>query len=214
MSLEAILEAIYAAGDKEVREIEKEAYIEAQKLGSEAKIEGQRLQRETRDNVILPAYRERAKKIQQARLSALQAVGQARESLVDEALTLLRGRLSNIRNEYQYPTILKNLIVESLEELASSLDENRKIYLQADERDRERIESLNSSLAQEIEIDYTINTWGGVIALDAGCAVTVINTLEARLERSTPYLRRFLGAIFMDQEAEPTAETMGEAQHS
>lgn len=212
MSLEAILEAIYAAGDSRVREIEKEAYVEAQRLISEAKIEGQRLQRAAKAKAISPAYRERAKKIQQARLKALQVVGQARESLVDEALILLRGRLSNIRNEYQYPTILYGLVIESLTELSGSLGKDGIIYLQADERDRTRLETIITNLEHEIEITYNLNSWGGVIAHDADCAVTVINTLEARLERSTPYLRRYLGAIFMEQEVKFESGTPEELQ--
>ncbi|MEA3441488.1 MAG: V-type ATP synthase subunit E [Chloroflexota bacterium] len=202
MSLGAILEAIFASGDSRVSEIKEQASKEAQRIIAEAKVEGQRLEDAARNATTAPAYRERAQKLEHARLESLQIVGQERESLVDEALTLLRGRLSNIRNAYSYRTILRELVVEALDELTGSLDDDGIACINADDRDRAQIVEILAGFDQPVEVTYDLNSWGGVIAHDKENVVTVINTLEARLERSITYLRHYLGAIFMDQQSE------------
>jgi len=45
-----------------------------------------------------------------------------------------------------------------------------------------------------------LNVWGGLIVKSEGAKVVVINTLEARLNSATSYLRRFLAALFENQE--------------
>jgi hypothetical protein len=72
------------------------------------------------------------------------------------------------------------------------------IWLEVDPRDKYLLESVIDDLALAASICDGPNCWGGPIAKSADERVIVSNTLEARLERATPYLRRCLAAQFLD----------------
>jgi vacuolar-type H+-ATPase subunit E/Vma4 len=68
--------------------------------------------------------------------------------------------------------------------------------LEADPRDRQLLDTLLSRMGLCLPISYTLNCWGGLIAASEDGRVVVINTVEARLERATPYLRGYLATLF------------------
>jgi vacuolar-type H+-ATPase subunit E/Vma4 len=56
-----------------------------------------------------------------------------------------------------------------------------------------------------------MDCWGGVVAKSEDGCIVIINTLEARLERATPYLRRYLAALF-ESEGDDVAVSQVSAQ--
>lgn len=196
MSLLAILDAICASGQVQVREIEERAYRQIHEMRANARLDAERIAEETRSAAVAPAIRERARIFQRARLEALQITGNGREALVDAALDQTRGHLEGLRTDAAYPAVLRRLTQEALDELADSLEKLGKARLEADPCDREQMESILSGLGLNLEVSYCLNCWGGLIAKSQDGRVVVINTLEARLERAAPYLRRYLAALF------------------
>jgi vacuolar-type H+-ATPase subunit E/Vma4 len=127
-------------------------------------------------------------------------VGQARDGLVDNTLERTRSILAGLRGDRSYPDILCRLTEEALRELISSLGEEEKIQLALDERDQALIESLLRHLVLDLDVSYDLHCWGGLVARSVDGQITVNNTLNTRLERALPYLRRFLGAWFEDEQ--------------
>jgi vacuolar-type H+-ATPase subunit E/Vma4 len=94
---------------------------------------------------------------------------------------------------------LRQLLWETLLEMEICLkvsENGSKACLEADLRDQEAMEGLIAELESTLEVSYTLTCWGGLVARSKDGRVTVINTLEARLEKATPYLRRSLAALF------------------
>lgn len=196
MSLHNILEAIYAEGNSQVHEIEARAFTQCSEIIADAHLESEKIKAEVRAKTIAPAYKERARIIQKARLEALQIIGDAREELVDTALSHVHEQLASIRTDNAYPMILRKLLQESLTELKGSLTNKGKIKLEADPRDKVVLKDILNDLNLDFSICYTLDCWGGVIAKSEDDCIVVINTLETRLERATPYLRCYLAALF------------------
>jgi vacuolar-type H+-ATPase subunit E/Vma4 len=196
MSLHHILEAIEAEGDAQVYEIEAQTFTQCSEIIADAHLVSEKIKAEVRAKEIAPAYKERARIIQKARLEALQIIGDAREELVDTALGQVHARLASIRTDNAYPIILRKLLQESLTELNNSLSDNDKIKLEADARDRDMLKDILTDLKLDFSVRYTLDCWGGVIAKSEDDCIVVINTLETRLERATPYLRCYLAALF------------------
>lgn len=196
MGLEAILDAVYAAGWEEVAAIEARARARAQEIAGAAEVDAARMHDETCAAAAVQAAAERSRILQQARLEAMQIVGDAREALVDEALAQTREQLSKLRENASYRAVLGRLVGEVLEELGSEGAASTKTELVGHLRDRQLLgdilleRGMGSSVACELE------GWGGVAARSDDGRVTAINTLEARLERATPHLRRHLAALF------------------
>lgn len=196
MSLYAILETIRTSGDARVSEIESRAYNQCNQIVGAARLESEQAKEKAIAEAITPAYRERARIIQRARLEALQILGDAREEFVDLALKQIHGCLMDIRAEANYPQILRQLIEEALAELKGSLREAGVIQLEADPRDQAVLEGILDEMKQVLSIRYVLDCWGGLVAKSEDGRVVAINTMEARLERATPHLRCYLAALF------------------
>ena len=202
MSLNAILEAIHLSGETQVKDIERHAFDQANELLASARLEAQQIEEDVRAKEVMPAYRERARIFHQARLESLRIVGNARESLVDEALDCARGHLSGIRSDPVYPMVLCRLIQETLVELEGTLEDIQLSQLEADPRDRVLLGQILDDMRLNLSVEYRLNCWGGLVAKSSDSRVIIINTLEARFNRAAPFLRRYLAALFENQQAE------------
>ncbi len=202
MSLHAILEAIRASGDSQVHEIESNAYTQCSEILATARVEAEQVRSQAYARAVEPAYRERARMTQQARLETLQIIGNARKAFVNTAFDRISAQLATIRTSSHYPQILRQLIEEALNELKGAETAAGRIQLEADPRDRAVLENIMDHMGLELSVQYTLQSLGGLIATSEDGQVVAINTLEARLERATSYLRRYLAALFENEEIE------------
>jgi vacuolar-type H+-ATPase subunit E/Vma4 len=97
-----------------------------------------------------------------------------------------------------YPAVLRRLMEEALEELGVSPEEVGKTHIEADPHDRKVMEDILFELGLDLPVDYELDCWGGLIVKSEDGRVVIVNTVEARLEQATPYLRRHLAAFFED----------------
>ena len=217
MSLQAILDAIEASGEAEAAHLQAEAESRAQQILDGAKRKAVASYEGARQAALHPAAGERARRLHQARLEALRAVGEVRNRLVEEALAGTRQCQSALRADPAYPVILRRLVKEAIRALGFDLpreeaqhagpspprasvtygpdsDEGRPV-LQADPRDEALLRCILDDLGLHLTITPSLNCWGGVVACSSDGRVVAINTLEARLERATPFLRRDLVAF-------------------
>lgn len=195
MSLQPILEKIRAIGESQIQEIEKDAQFRSNEILSRAHLEAEQIQEEASANTSASAVAERARIIHRARMEALHAVGSVRENLVDTAIGRVREHLASFRSDSAYRGVLRVLTEEALQQLATS-EKGRKSRLLADPRDKHLLETILGELELDVPVSYELNCWGGVTAQSEDGRVVVINTLEARLNQATPFLRQHLAATF------------------
>ncbi len=196
MGLSSILEAIIASGEAQVQQIEADTSIKARQILAETSLEVQETQENVRKKTASPAYHEKARILHRAHLEALRISGNAREGLIDSAIDQARGRLASLRGDASYPLVLRRLTQEALEKLEDSLEDTWDAQLTADPRDMPILENFFCELGLELHINYELNTWGGLIVTSEDGKLVIINTLEKRLERAMPVLRRHLASLF------------------
>jgi V/A-type H+-transporting ATPase subunit E len=202
MSLQVILDAIRAAGEAQLRELDLRKSAEVREILADADLQAQEIREEASETAALPAGRERARIIHRARLDGLHNLGNVREALIDTTLDQARGRLANLRADSAYPLVLRRLAEEALAEVSGSLEEAGKARLEADPRDQGWVNKILTDLGLTLPVNYNLDCWGGLIAQSEDGRVVVINTLEARLERAIPYLRRYLAALYEEEHFE------------
>jgi vacuolar-type H+-ATPase subunit E/Vma4 len=205
VSLQAILEAIRADGLARVQEVERRAQAEAGEMLAVARVEAQRLRQQERAAEVGPVASECARIIQGARLEGLRIVGQEREMLVAAAFQQARDQLSSMRADRAYPGVLRRLTEEALGELGGSAEESVQPSLAADPRDQAALESVVHALGVQLAVQYRLDCLGGIVAQSQDGRVIAVNTLEARLARAEPFLRRRLGALFEEGQSESKA---------
>ena len=98
--------------------------------------------------------------------------------------------------------MLSRLVQEALAEIRVSCGESSVACLQIDARDRAALDDILVGLQLDLPVQVDVDCWGGVVARSEDGRVVMINTLEARLERATPSLRRSLSALFEAEECQ------------
>ncbi len=205
MGLEAILEAIETDGLARVREIERRAQRGVEEILAAAQADADRLRQETLAAEVAPAASECARIVQGARLEGLRVVGEEREALVAAALQQARSRLSKVRSDRAYLRALRRLTEEALDGLGGWAGDSGGASLEIDPRDRDAVNGLLGAMGARLAVRDDLDCMGGVIARSQDGRVTVLNTLEARLTRAEPFLRRSLGALFEEGQSESKA---------
>jgi vacuolar-type H+-ATPase subunit E/Vma4 len=198
VSLNGILKAIHDAGEAQIREVERRAQKQLDEVLSDIQARAEQAYEEALEAALSPAMGKRARILHHARLEALRIVGDVRESLVETALEQARGQLASMRLDARYPDVLRRLTEEAFEELGVSPEEIGRTRVEADRRDGELMEGILIDLGWDLLASYELDCWGGLIVRSEDGRVVIINSLEARLEQATPYLRRHLAAFLED----------------
>jgi vacuolar-type H+-ATPase subunit E/Vma4 len=206
MSIQALLDAIRASGEARAEEIASQAQVKVRQILASAEEEARQIAETERTLTLAPASGERARILHKARLETLRTVGEAREELIDAALNQALGMLREIRCDAKYPSVLARLRDEALAKVRTSLASDGELQLIADPEDKKWLGAAKGDKSAAKGVRYELECWGGLIATSKDGRVVAINTLEARLKRATPYLRRALGAFFTGELEGGTAE--------
>lgn len=206
MSLEAILAAIQASGEAEVDGLHTETAARVSQVLVEAERTAAVRREAARLEALRPAAAECARRLYRAKLEALRTVGQVREGLVQTTLAEAQQRLVDLRATPDYPVILRRLVDEAIHALAGDQLEGHSCRLEIDARDEVLAQQILADLGVDLTLTPCLNCWGGVVAYSADGRIVASNTLEARLERAMPFLRRDLATLF-EQKAQPTLES-------
>lgn len=192
MALEDLLRAIEVEADEERHRADRDRSAAATAIIEAARQEATTVEAELtgapEGEALAEAKRERAL----ARLQAAQTVRVARELAFGSLLGRIRDELAALRGSDAYPAVFRALLAES----RAALPEGRE--LRVDHRDAE----LAASLAGDLRVVTTLDTWGGMeLAGDDGR--TVRNTLEERLVNADQLLRgRFARWLVTDTGAD------------
>jgi vacuolar-type H+-ATPase subunit E/Vma4 len=198
MSLTAILAEIEAAGEAEAARLRAESEARARQLLAEAERAASARREEARCAALLPISGERARQLHHAKLEALRTIGEVRSRLVETALAETRCRLAGLRTDPNYPLILRRLIEEAIRVLGDEAEGTGAApsWIESDPRDEMLLCAILHGLDLNLPVKPALNGWGGMVARSGDGRIVAVNTLEARLERATPFLRRDLAAFF------------------
>lgn len=167
-----------------LRAMEGQAQAEAAAILAKAEAEAREIK--TRHSAsIMPRLRdERTRLLSEAKLVALREVMDAREALLEDAFNAAQVELAGLRDKPEYPRYLNQLTREVVGQLGDELS------IVVDARDEARMYRITGELGVQARISIGLDTAGGLEGSTPDGRVTVVNTIEMRLQRSRRYLRR------------------------
>lgn len=203
MGLKEILAAIRAESDRACEEITRKAEQDATIIIQDAENRAVELrQRELRLGEEA-GLRERARVRYEARVQAGRRRTLAWDESYQATLEASRVALSAVRDRLDYPEILRCLIMEALGELDAPpvmlVDPKDEVLAQV-ALVAVREHPTGDHLPLPERVDATFSTWGGLEARTSDGQITVLNTLESRLERAEPSLRSLVAGIWSASE--------------
>ncbi len=185
---EIIIEEINREADRQVEEILRRARTEAEGLLAEAReraeLKAEWILRKARTQAEI----ERQRIVASAKLEIRKKKLDVQESLINETMDVLRGRLSEMPDE-EYFDVLVGLIADAVEEL-----ETDEVVVSGNERTlrllRERTDEVVERLpGVTIRLGDVLESMGGVVVTSPDGNVRVDNTFESRMERLREELR-------------------------
>lgn len=186
MALHDILAAMEAEVDAEIKQIAAQAEQQVAAIKAEAEQQAQTIRARLKAEQHAPIAHERARRLNRARREALNAVGHAQERWYAEAMEGAQARLHELRNEPQYPQVLRVLVMEAIDAIPGN------VLLRADPRDA----LLLHEIVPDMEIEFDLNTAGGVEVRSLDGRIVATNTLEARLHLAQPAIRQAVMPLF------------------
>lgn len=195
MPLESILKALEAEAERRVVELEEAAQSEAEQIRAQARAQAAVVrQKHVRASRTLLQV-ERARIVNRAKLEATRTMMGSREALIASALQAAASRLTALPEREVYPRLLRELAREAVHALGSDVDARLRVH----DRDVEVMKHIVSEAGWSAVVEGGLNCLGGLVATDASGRVSVVNTLERRLQRATNlYRRRIAQLVFGD----------------
>jgi V/A-type H+-transporting ATPase subunit E len=186
VALEQLLAGLESEAKAAAALAKEQAREEAARIVEAARVEARAIEddaaRSEGHEIVVEAVRRRAR----ARIAAAAALRGAREECFGLLLAEVHARLMLLRSSDSYRSVLRSLIVESLEALPAA------VVLRVDARDEVLTARVLAELGRVLEVRAELETAGGIDVSSAdGRAVR--NTFEERLANAEPELRILFG---------------------
>lgn len=191
MALEDILQAMEREARAEIEKIAARAEAEASAIVAQAEEEARAIRERYYLSAAARLQSDRWRPIHKARFAATREVAEAREALIEEAFAAAGEELSRLRQSPAYPECLRRLVWEIVNELGS------RLRMLVDARDEALVRRIAAEMGLEAEIATGLNTTGGLEASTPDGRISVVNTLESRLELGRSHLRRRVAALLL-----------------
>jgi len=113
------------------------------------------------------------------------------EIAIDKVFTKALDQIANTARSSDYSDLMKTLLDESTKILSTT-----KVIVSTNSKDKDLIQSLLSKYPGAELSSQTINCLGGVIVKSKDGAMTFDNTLDARIQRLKPLIRKEIATKF------------------
>ncbi len=113
------------------------------------------------------------------------------EVAIDKVFTKALDQIANTARSGDYSNLMKTLLDESTKILSTT-----KVIVSTNSKDKDLIQSLLSKYPGAELSSQTINCLGGVIVKSKDGAMTFDNTLDARIQRLKPLIRKEIATKF------------------
>lgn len=200
MALDHILAAIEDEAAVEIAHIEGESQRRARAILEQASREALAIEQAAAGALDADLESKATRLRNQARIQSTRTLMKAREAIVQQAREGALVQVRALREREDYPDLLAGLLDEALAALPGE-----GAVVRIDPRDRELIAGLlaKTKPGAPLDVEVALDTWGGVEVASADGRIIVRNTLETRLERADPYLRRLVAETIPAMAARP-----------
>ncbi|MEO0255201.1 MAG: V-type ATP synthase subunit E [candidate division WOR-3 bacterium] len=170
-----------------IEEIERETFLEIKKIREDLEKEKETI----RERMLKEAENflkiERAKRIAEIKLKALNEVLLSRNTIYERLLDILKEDIEKRRKNGTYREFFEKLFLEALTDYGE-----REGKIICSPKDYEYTRELVEKMGLQFEIQKDESIFAGVIIERKDGKIRVLNTLESRLKKAEPYLMQKL----------------------
>jgi V/A-type H+-transporting ATPase subunit E len=212
MSLDKILQVLETEAKNQVAALEQGARAEIERIQAKVQTEADLVRQKRLVAIQAPLQAEQARTLNKAKLEALQIVLGTREDLLAELFESVAQRLAALSNQEGYDRLLQQLLEEAIE----TLGKTGPFRLEVQKQDVALMRKIVEGMGLEAEVGSNLkqkDLWGaalgGVAVTTPDGQVSLVNTLEARLERAANlYRTQIAEMLFEGSAASPNLPTL------
>jgi len=196
MSLDNILQALDTEAERQIAEIQQAAGAEIERIRAQAQAEATIARQKQKDAIRATLQAEQARILNKARLESLREVMGTREELIVSAREAAVQQMTEMVGTEAYVGVMQRLTQEAVDKLGSRLQvrtHNRDVDLM-----HRIVEEMDLSVTIEGGLDHCL---GGLVAMNSDGGITLINTLDARLQRVLSLYRPQIAEILFRESA-------------
>jgi vacuolar-type H+-ATPase subunit E/Vma4 len=182
MAIDDILRALDDQAQADCEDTVGEAHEHAKLIVEEAERQAQQIQDTFVRQVERVANSDASKKVNAARLEAKMTVSSVKGEGVTSVFDAARTQLSSVRNS-GYDELFAALAAEALAGVSGS------ITVRTVPADTELAERVLSGMGMPAQVVGDLDSAGGLVVETAGGKIVRRNTLEARLDRASQFVR-------------------------
>lgn len=187
MPLETILKALDAEAERQEAEIRQAAQAKIAKIQADARQQAEAVHQKHLDAIRPPLKREQARVRNQAQQRALQMVLGTREVALSDVLEATAQRLAHFSESEIYREFMAQLAMQAAEVLGRDQPLSFRVKQADVPLMKQVVQSLGLMASVQADIEGEDTVWngglGGLIALTADERISVVNTLEMRLQQ-------------------------------
>ena len=177
MALEHILAVLEEEYEAQAAEIQAQATAEVQQLVEESEADASAILHQHREAIRPRLRAEQSRRINVARMEAQRVQLEMKDALVGAVFDAAQSHLARARQRPDYDAVLATLIEEVLDELGTP------VRLAIDRRDLKLVHDLLSGSNNDVSVEPSLKTWGGVVGRAPDGLIWVDNTLETRFNQ-------------------------------
>jgi vacuolar-type H+-ATPase subunit E/Vma4 len=179
MAYENLLKSVEESAQEKELELREKARIAIKEISDDTRNQVTSLQKSLLAEAEKAALIERNKLIYLTKNENKKNLITTKETIFLRAFGDAQQRLSDIRNDPNYPAIFKKLTLEAMSVLGGE-----QFCIHVDKRDELLIKSILAEMNLSGEVTADLSCAGGLVASTVDESVKISNTLESRLERA------------------------------
>jgi V/A-type H+-transporting ATPase subunit E len=202
MSLDKILEALEIEAKSQLAALEERGKTEIEQIRAQAQAEAEVVRQKRLAAIQAPLQAEQARILNKAKLGALQALLGTREDLIMDLFEVAAQRLAALPDLEDYGRLLRQLLQEAVEILGGTGPFRLEVRVQ----DLALMERIVQEMALEAVVEGNLKNeevWGvelgGVTVTTPDGQISLVNTLEARLERAAHLYRTQIAEMLFEE---------------
>lgn len=183
MGLEQIIKILEEEAGKEQEEILSRAKERANKLLEQARAEAKQIEDREIERVTSALKGEQAKTINIAKLYVKKETVRTKEELIEKAFLQAAEQLKEFRKSKDYLLVFRKLLKEVV------ANTEGKILVSADKRDSKLAQETLEEMGVDYKLEPTLRSLGGAKVTTSDGRITLVNTLDSRLEKARQILK-------------------------
>ncbi|HCJ66389.1 MAG TPA: hypothetical protein DHV62_03455 [Elusimicrobia bacterium] len=186
MGLEEIFQTLEEEGQRERAEVINKAKEQEKRIIEEGEREAKKIKDEQIEKISSSLRREQTRILSEARLANQREIVRTKEEIISKVFTIVKEKTARFREERNYPTVFESLFEETVRNLPL---ERVKIDFFIDKRDTNLAQKILTKTKINYELYPDLQCAGGLkINVDGG-KITIVNTLDLRLEKAIQVLQ-------------------------